>query len=113
LARQIFAGLPLVTFLPVAAQHLLQIAQGSGRSPLHTDCGHPLQKTPNAFGAVNIALLLQIRKEKPRHFFIFLAGTRAFKLFRAHFPPVAARLKNLQKLPSLISRRRLTLSRAF
>ena len=55
LARQIFAGVPLVTLLPVAAQHLLQIAQECGRSPLHTDCGHPLQQTPNAFGAVSPA----------------------------------------------------------
>ena len=46
-------------------------------------------------------------------FSFFLAGTRAFEAFRAHSPPVAARIKNLQGLPSLISRRRLTLSRGI
>jgi hypothetical protein len=109
-----FSLVCLVTFLPVSSRILLQIAQECGRSPLHTDCGQSTSATPKAFGAVSpaaIALSLQIRNDKQRPFFIFLAGTRAFDFSHSflQLPRVQRICRNL----SLISRRRLMLSRGI
>jgi hypothetical protein len=108
-----FSLVCLVTFLPVSSRILLQIAQECGRSPLHTDCGPIHFSThPEHFrGCQSCRYRYHYKFVTTRPFFIFLAGTRAFDFSHSFLP--LPRVQRICRNLSLISRRRLMLSRGI
>jgi hypothetical protein len=118
LARQIFAGLQLVTFLPVSST-AFAAANRAGVWP--QPAPHGLRPStsakPRTLSGLSVLQVLRYHYKfamKSQDVFIFFwSRIRAFELFALTAVQLLRVERTLQGMPSLISRRGLTLSRAF